>query len=112
MFNQFRKIENFHIVLWLIKDFCWVSDYKIIGLIMIIPTIIVALYITWKLRESVSELAHNVAVSLWILANSTWMIGEFFYHDTTRVFAKVFFVLGLLSIATFYFFRLFSKKVL
>lgn len=105
MFYQFRKIENLHIFLWLIKDFCWISDYKIAGLIMILPTIFVALYITWKLRKSPSELAHNSAVTMWIFANSIWMIGEFFYDDTTRPFAKVFFVLGLLCIVYYYIYR-------
>ncbi|MFM9007686.1 MAG: hypothetical protein ACKORE_03805 [Bacteroidota bacterium] len=33
--GRFRAYENFHIVLWLLKDTCWVSDFKTAGLIMI-----------------------------------------------------------------------------
>lgn len=75
--NRLREYENFHIVLWLLKDTCWVMDFKVPGLIMILPTISVALHITWLHRKSMAELLHNLAVVLWISANSVWMIGEF-----------------------------------
>jgi len=97
-----RKFENFHILLWLLKDLCWVADYKVLGLIMIVPTIAVAIWITLLTRHSVSELFHNLAVVCWICANSIWMIGEFFFNDTTRPLATLFFVAGLLLIGWYY----------
>ena len=97
-----RKTENFHILLWLLKDLCWVADWKVAGLIMIVPTIAVAVYITIRARESVSELFHNLAVVCWIFANSAWMIGEFFFNDGTRPIAIVFFVAGLAIVACYY----------
>ena len=45
---RYRKIENLHIVLWLIKDLCWVMLWKPLGLIMITPTIGASLLITWQ----------------------------------------------------------------
>ena len=42
-----RKTENFHILLWLIKDLCWVSGTKMMGMFMIVPTIGLAFYITY-----------------------------------------------------------------
>ena len=99
----FRKLENFHIVLWLVKDFCWIADQKIAGMIMIVPTIAMALYITYLSRDSKSDFVHNLAVVFWIIANSVWMFGEFFMNDTTRPYAMVFFVLGLLSVGYHYF---------
>ncbi|MBP7168257.1 MAG: hypothetical protein KBB64_11370 [Bacteroidia bacterium] len=102
MSGKIRDYENFHIVLWLLKDSCWVMDLKIPGLIMIIPTISVALHITWLYRQSASELYHNLAVVSWIMANSIWMIGEFFYDDTLRPVATVFFVIGLLLVSVYY----------
>ena len=45
---RYRKIENLHIVLWLIKDLFWVMLWKPLGLIMIIPTIGASLLITWQ----------------------------------------------------------------
>jgi hypothetical protein len=109
MNGKVRRSENFHILLWLLKDLCWVMDFRIMGLIMIVPTIAVAVYITILTRGSVSELLHNLAVVCWICANSVWMIGEFFYDDTTRPIATAFFVTGLLIIA-YYYGQLFWKQ--
>lgn len=97
-----RSYENLHIVLWLLKDTCWVMDYRIPGMIMILPTVAVAVYITWLTRTSSAELAHNLAVVCWICANSIWMMGEFFYNDSLRPVATVFFVLGLFMVAMYY----------
>jgi hypothetical protein len=102
MFLDFRKIENLHILLWLLKDICWAADLKWPGTIMILPTLAVAFWLTWKMRSSYSELMHNLAVILWILANSTWMIGEFFFDDGTRPLALIFFGSGLLLLFVFY----------
>lgn len=102
MSGKIRDYENFHIVLWLLKDSCWVMDFKIPGLIMIIPTIAVAIHITWLHRQSMSELYHNLAIVSWITANSVWMIGEFFFGDTLRPVAAVFFVIGLLLVSVYY----------
>lgn len=102
MFLDFRKIENLHILLWLLKDICWVADLKWLGTFMILPTISVAIWLTWKMRQSYSELMHNLAVIAWILANSTWMIGEFFLDDGTRPAALIFFGLGLVLLFVFY----------
>lgn len=100
---KIREYENFHIVLWLLKDTCWVLDFKIPGLIMIIPTVSVAMHITWINRLSHAELFHNLAVVFWICANSIWMIGEFFYNDTLRPVSTIFFVLGLIMVFIYYF---------
>ena len=102
MKRSMREYENLHIVMWLLKDTCWVLDFKIPGLIMIFPTILVAIHITWLYRNNRSELFHNLAVVTWICANSVWMIGEFFFNDTLRPIATVFFVLGLLLVSTYY----------
>lgn len=45
---RFRKLENLHIVLWLIKDLCWAMLWKPLGLIMIVPTIGAALLLHGK----------------------------------------------------------------
>jgi len=99
---KLRKTENLHILLWLLKDFCWISNYKILGLTMIIPTITVAILITWRTREISSELWHNLAIVCWISANSIWMIGEFYFNDSTRPYAIMFFVSGFLFVGYYY----------
>jgi hypothetical protein len=100
--KKLRKFENFHILLWLLKDTCWVMTWRTMGMIMIAPTVLLAFFITWKFRSLRSELYHNLAVCSWLVANSVWMTGEFFYNDTTRHAASVFFALGFVFIGWYY----------
>jgi hypothetical protein len=102
MFKELRASENFHIVLWLLKDLCWVMDLKVAGIVMVVPTVSMAVHIAWRSRHEIGELLHSVAVVLWIMANSTWMIGEFFFNDGIRPLAALFFVLGLLTVSWYY----------
>jgi len=108
--EKFRHFENFHIVLWLVKDLCWCMLSKTMGVIMIAPTIGLAVYITWIHRKTKVELFHNSAVVLWICANSVWMIGEFYYADTTRSVALIFFIAGLGTAAYYYLTEVIFKK--
>jgi len=100
--KDIREYENLHIALWLIKDTCWVSDWKIAGMLMIIPTIGVAIHLAWKSRKNISDLFHNIAVCLWITANATWMTGEFFYEDGLRKYAMIFFAAGIVVVSIYY----------
>ena len=101
-FEKIRQYENLHIFLWLIKDTCWIMTWEAAGIFMIIPTITVAIHITWLRRHIKSDLFHNLAVSLWISGNSIWMIGEFFYDDGLRSPAVTFFACGLLCMLYYY----------
>lgn len=109
--QDIRRFENIHILLWLVKDLCWVTFSKAAGVMMIIPTLLLAIFITWKNRAIKAELAHNIAICMWICANSVWMIGEFYFNDTTRELAVVFFVTGLLSMLYYYFAALFTNNL-
>jgi hypothetical protein len=79
---RYRKMENLHIVFWLFKDVAWCMLWKPLGIAMIFPTLIIAVVIAWRTRQYMSELCHNVAIAIWISANSYWMISEFFEFDT------------------------------
>jgi hypothetical protein len=100
--SQFRHFENFHIVLWLVKDLSWCMLSKNLAMVMIAPTLLLAIYITWVHRKDKSELMHNSAIVLWICANSVWMIGEFYYEDKIRSYALIFFFAGL-AVAAYYY---------
>lgn len=93
--KDLRKIENAHVALWLMKDLSWCQQWIGPGLVMILPTLVIAAVICWKSRRDREDLIHNVAVLMWICANITWMIGEFFFHDGTRNYARVFFYAGM-----------------
>lgn len=77
-------------------------DMKTLGIIMVFPTIALAFYITYRFRTIPSEFYHNMAVCFWIMANTVWMIGEFFFDDTLRPYAIVFFLIGLVILTLYY----------
>lgn len=85
---RFRNLENMHIAFWLMKDISWCMIWKELGIIMIVPTLSVAIWISWRTRHNKSELAHNLAVVFWISANAYWMISEFFEFDTVLLWRQ------------------------
>lgn len=107
---RYRKMENLHIVFWLFKDIAWCMILKPLGIAMIFPTLIIAIVIAWRTRQMMSELCHNLAVALWISANSYWMISEFLHFDFLPVYGEITykhlalipFILGLLPLAYYY----------
>ena len=86
---RYRKMENLHIVFWLFKDISWCLFWKPLGITMIFPTLIISIIIAWRTRQYVSELCHNLAITVWITANSYWMISEFFGFDSNIVLGEV-----------------------
>ncbi|MCW3117044.1 MAG: hypothetical protein JWM28_1126 [Chitinophagaceae bacterium] len=108
--NRYRKMENLHIVFWLLKDISWCMTWRVLGIAMIIPTLTIAIVIAWRTREFKSELAHNLAIAFWISANSLWMISEFFRFDTVPVWhglegkhlALIPFITGIVILAWYY----------
>lgn len=107
---RFRKMENLHIVFWLFKDISWCMIWKPLGIAMIFPTLIIAIIISVRTRQLMSEVCHNLAIVFWISANAYWMISEFLEFDTRPLFADytfkhiaiIPFVLGILMLAYYY----------
>lgn len=100
-----RWVENGHIFLWLLKDTCWALVWRPGGIIMIFPTLSVAFYILWRSRGIRSEFFHNLAVCLWIMANSVWMVSEFLNVDKEyKKYAVVIFIIGILLLLVYYIF--------
>jgi hypothetical protein len=107
---RFRKMENLHIVFWLVKDISWCMVWKPLGILMIFPTLIIAIIISVRTRQFVSELCHNVAIVFWITANAYWMVSEFLHFDeeilvgeiSYKYAAVIPFGLGILVLAYYY----------
>ena len=110
---RYRKMENMHIVFWLLKDVSWCMTWKVAGIAMIFPTLIISIIIAWRTRQLKSELAHNLAITFWITANSLWMITEFFGFDEISLWrqfegkhlALIPFLTGVLILAYYYAFQ-------
>lgn len=108
---KIRHYENLHIPLWLLKDTCWMLQWKTFGMIMIIPTISVAIIIAVKTHlEKQDEFWINLAICFWIFANSYWMICEFIHHEEIKNYAVFPFVAGMFCVAYFYYKRLVINK--
>ena len=86
---SYRKMENLHILFWLVKDLSWCMIWRPLGLLMVLPTLGIALVIAWRTRANTAELAHNLAIVFWITANSYWMTSEFFNFDAVQVMPHV-----------------------
>lgn len=100
---RFRRIENLHILFWLMKDISWCMLWRPLGIAMLVPTLVVAIVITWQTRKLTAELFHNLAVTFWICANGYWMIIEFWgYDEQLRIYTVIPFTIGLFFIATYY----------
>lgn len=110
---RYRKMENMHIVFWLLKDVSWCMIWKSLGMAMILPTLAISILIAWRTRDLKSELAHNLAITFWISANAYWMTSEFFHFDTYPIWnqlegkhlAIIPFGIGVLILAYYYLFQ-------
>ncbi len=107
---RYRRMENLHIVFWLLKDISWCMIWKPLGIAMIFPTLIIAIVISIRTRQIVSELCHNLAIVVWITANSYWMIAEFLHFDaeivtgniTYKHLSVIPFTIGIIILAFYY----------
>ena len=77
LFEKIKKFESLHIVFWLIKDSCWMLEWRWMGILMVIPTITIAIIIVYISRKTI-DVFLNLAILFWISANSFWMYCEFF----------------------------------
>ena len=94
-------IDNMHVLLWLIKDTCWLLEWRALGTFMIAPTIAVAVMLAFRSRGD-RLFWINLAICFWISANAYWMVCEFAGREDIKDFAGLPFALGLLSVAIFY----------
>jgi len=97
MMNRYRLLENLHLPFWLVKDFCWAMVWRPLGIAMIFPTILLAVFLAVKTRSSTQVFLPNMAIVFWIAANSIWMSDEFF-DLKIRFICPVFFGAGLMCI--------------
>lgn len=97
-------------VFWLIKDFAWLADLKLLGMGMAVPTVLLSYWLTYKSRKNRTDYFHNLAVSFWITGNSMWMVGEFYFDDKIRHLVIPVFIFGLAVIGYFYLTEYLHKK--
>ncbi len=101
-------LETAHIPLWLIKDVCWLMDFKTYGVIMAVPTILVAILMTFMTYRDQNRFLPNVSIACWIIANANWMFDEFFALHTKH-YSIYPFVIGILVFIVFLIQKLTNK---
>ncbi|HEY1045279.1 MAG TPA: hypothetical protein VGF79_02500 [Bacteroidia bacterium] len=105
MENQSRSnlqyvLETAHIPLWLLKDICWLMEYRTAGMIIAVPTILVAFWVAFITRKDKKMFLPNVSIAFWIVANANWMTAEF-YNLNTKPLSIYPFLAGVLVFVIF-----------
>lgn len=108
LWEKIKKYENLHIVFWLIKDSCWMLEFKWLGILMVIPTLSIAGIIVYITHKTV-DVFLNLAILFWICANSFWMFIEFFTSGELKYWASIPFALGFIFVGIYYYKTLISK---
>ena len=93
--NKIKLTENIHVCFWLVKDLCWMMEYKTLGFLMIIPTIMLAIWIVYKTANNI-DLWINLSVLFWIISNAIWMILEFISKEQFKNWISIPFCIGLI----------------
>ena len=96
-----RYWENMHIPLWLLKDTCWMMEWRWLGICMVVPTVLMAIYIMLK-SKGYNEFYINLAICFWIIANSYWMCSEFFGFVEHKNLAGIPFIFGMIAVSVYY----------
>ena len=102
-------LETIHIPLWLLKDLCWLMTYRTLGVVMAIPTILVALVMVYVTYGDRDRFLPNLSIAFWILANASWMMDEFFMFGI-RSYCLYPFVAGILVFLIFLLLKLMKPK--
>jgi hypothetical protein len=106
--KRIKRHENLHIVFWLIKDSCWMLEFRWLGIAMVIPTLIIAGTIAYISRKT-DDLYINLSIFFWISANSYWMFIEFFTTGEYKFLAVYPFALGFVFVGLYYYITLITK---
>lgn len=112
--HKIREFEYLHILFWIIKDTAWMMEWRTLGIIIMFPTIFIALWITVKTLKT-AEVYVNLAIFFWIMANSYWMCCEFMGYLQFKNYAVIPFAFGLISTSIYYLKRMkkrFEKNTL
>ncbi len=105
MLNKFtpKQLDNFHILMWLLKDIFWVREMATLATLMIIPTVGVAFILTLQSFKYKKGFLSNFAILCWMVADSVWMLDEFYLLDINWI-TTLFFSLGIFSMGYYYLF--------
>lgn len=104
--------ESAPIVLNLIKDSGWCYAWGAVSVITIIPVLTFQVYEVWKSRkEGAHKVMQNIAATVALMANGTWMVGDLYFHDGFHSYSRWLFSVGLIFVVLYGIFSFRKFKV-
>ncbi len=94
------NIHEIHVISWLLKDVFWTLKWTWMATVMVLPTLLLAIYIFIREKESRDS---NLVLLSWLNMNIFWMLHEL--QNLPYWPVQLFMFLGILST-----FRLILKK--
>ena len=85
--NTWKRYEFIHMFFWLLKDYCWCSQDKIMWLAGAIPTLFISydlIKTTFNNKGLFVDLMHYTSQLIWVTSNITWAFSELFYIDSDK----------------------------
>lgn len=79
--GTWKRYEFIHMGFWLLKDYCWCSQDKIMWLAGAIPTLFISwdlINVTRKNQGLFVDLIHYISQLIWVCGNITWAFCELF----------------------------------
>lgn len=75
----FRGSENFHIILWICKDFSWIQDNQVSAIFFGTLAILWCFILLYHAiaEKCAEELYMMIGLITWLCANYVWMFGMF-----------------------------------
>lgn len=105
--------ETIGTMFWLLMDFCWMSDYKVIASISaaLACCFLLCAFIFYK-SSKWNDFLSYVASFFWCLMNSYWMLSDFLKDESLLVTSKCIFVFTvILSLIILYLNKRENKEV-
>jgi hypothetical protein len=98
--KKILNIHEIHVISWLLKDVFWTLKWTWMATVMVLPTLLLALYIFIREKESRDS---NLVLLSWLNMNIFWMLHEL--QNLPYWPVQLFMFLGIFST-----FRLILKK--
>lgn len=92
-------LETIGTISWILMDFCWMSKFQFFSYVFSTIAIIASVgAIIFYNNNKKSERLILGASWLWIMMNTSWMIGEDYERPWLLILAKIYFIISIIII--------------
>lgn len=90
-----EKFEFVGSIFWLLMDFCWFKEWRLIAFALIPPTVLAHLLVIILGEKRFAYITVYSALNSWVMANALWIIGDLNKAELFIVAADIFFKLAI-----------------